>query len=110
MDRPLVSRRKQQRLAMAVAGGVVLALALGAWFWLAPPMNALSVKADQIDTAVVRRTPFQDYLPVRAEVAPLRTVMLGAIEGGQVAKVIAIDGTEVKAGDVLAVLDRKSVV
>ncbi len=41
---------------------------------------------------------------MRAVVAPLRTVYVGAVEGGQVEHVVALDGASVRAGDVLATL------
>lgn len=96
--------RRRRRMIAAAAGGTLLLAGLTGWLWLAPPGNALKVKADQIDTGSVRRAPFQDYLPIRAEAAPLQTVFLSAVAGGQVTRVVALDGSEVKAGQVLATL------
>ena len=79
-------------------------MAIALAVWLIPPPGSLSVKAADVEIAAVQRAPFQDYLPVRAEVAPLRTVFLGAISGGQVDKVLVLDGAQVSAGDALATL------
>jgi HlyD family secretion protein len=105
MDRRVVRphARRQRMLIYAGAAAVVVA-ALVVWVLLAPPSNAVSVQRDRIDTAVVQRAPFQDYLPVRAQVAPLQTVFLGAVSGGQVDQVLVADGSEVTAGQVLATL------
>jgi HlyD family secretion protein len=103
MDRPLAKSPWKSRrpwIALAAAAAVAIALAV----WLIPPPGSLSVKAAEVETASVQHAPFQDYLPVRAEVAPLRTVFLGAISGGQVDKVLVLDGAQVAAGDALATL------
>ena len=87
MDRLLPkSRWKAQRLWIigAAALAVVGALAL----WLVPPPGSVTVKAADVEIAAVRVAPFQDYLPVRAEVAPLRPIFLGAVSGGQVDRVL----------------------
>jgi HlyD family secretion protein len=103
MDRPVArSRWKARRPWIALAAAVIVATGLG--LWLIPPPGSLSVKVAEIEAAAVQRAPFQDYLPVRAEVAPLRTVFLGAISGGQVEKVLQLDGAQVAAGDALATL------
>jgi len=105
MDRRVVRRGAgRRRLLIYAAAGALLLSGLLAWVLLAPPPNAISVKGDQIETAVVRRAPFQDYLPVRAQVAPQRTVFLGAVSGGQVDQILVADGSEVSAGEVLATL------
>jgi HlyD family secretion protein len=103
MDRPLVrSRCKARRPWIALAAAVIVAIGLAVW--LVPPPGSLAVKATDIEAAVVQRAPFQDYLPVRAEVAPLKTVFLGAVSGGHVDRVLVLDGAQVAAGDALATL------
>ena len=44
---------------------------------------------------------FDDYIPVRGQVIPLKTVFLDAIEGGRVEAVYVEDGAFVKAGDLI---------
>lgn len=83
--------------AIAVTGAVGL-------FVLIPPPGSLTVKGANLEIGEVQHAPFQDYLPVRAEVAPLKTVFVSAVTGGQVDKVIAVDGTMVVAGSPLASL------
>jgi HlyD family secretion protein len=105
MDRRLERpRRKHRRLVLAVGGAAVLLAAIGLGIGLLPPPGSLAVKASDLETGEVRTAPFQDYLPVRAEVAPLHTVYVTAVEGGQVEKVLVLDGTEVAAGTALASL------
>ena len=71
---------------------------------LLPPPYSLSVKASDLVVATATEAPFQDYLPVRGAVAPLHTVFVTAVAGGQVDKVLALDGAEVPAGAALATL------
>ncbi len=101
VGRTRAARLRRFLLPMSIVVGVVAAAAA---FELVPRSGTLAVSAEEITSAMVRSAPFQDYLPVRAAVAPLRTVYVGAIEGGQVDRVIALDGASVRAGDVLATL------
>jgi HlyD family secretion protein len=103
MDRPVARSRWKARRPW-IAGAVAAIVASGLAVWLIPPPGSLSIKATEIETAPVQHAPFQDYLPVRAEVAPLRAVFIGAVSGGQVDKVLVLDGAQVAAGTALATL------
>src|SRR5690242_6751149 len=92
--------KREKRIAIGV--GALLAL-LALW-WAIPSANSLSVDADSVQTGKVVRAPFQDYVPLRAEVVPLHTTFVAAISGGQVGEVIAVDGAMVKKGQPLATL------
>jgi HlyD family secretion protein len=87
-----------------MGGGAAAVVALVLAIFLLPPPGSLTVKSGDIEIGEVKPAPFQDYLPVRAEVAPLRTVFLSAVSGGQVDKLLALDGAEVAAGTALATL------
>lgn len=109
MDRRIVRpdakrRRLVARVAIALA---LVAAALGAWRFV-PGSSTLTVDAAAIRDGVVTRTAFRDYVPLRAEVAPLRTVILTAVSGGQVAELAASDGMPVAAGTPLARLANPS--
>lgn len=109
MDRRIVRPdAKRRRLVVRVAIALALvAAALGAW-WFVPGSNTLTVDAAAIRDGVVTRAAFRDYVPLRAEVAPLRTVILTAVSGGQVAELTASDGMPVAAGTPLARLANPS--
>ncbi len=104
MDRIVTRRRLTPRwrwlLALLVAIVVAAVVAL-----VVPPSGAVVVDAAAIDSGAVVRAPFQDTLPLRAEVAPLHSVVLSAVAGGTVAALIAADGTLVTKGAPLARLD-----
>ena len=106
MDRRIVrSRGLQVRRAIWLAAALA-ACGVAAVFGmqLVPGAGTLSVSSEQQSVATVHLALFQDFLPVRAAVAPLRTSYVGAVEGGQVASVAVQDGALVHAGDVLATL------
>jgi len=101
MDKPIA--RPKSRRKLYIAGGVGAALlAAGAAAWLVPGANSISLKKSEVEVAEVRNAPFQDYLPLRAEVAPLTTVFVTAVEGGQVQEVLVQEGAQVAAGAALA--------
>jgi HlyD family secretion protein len=85
-------------LAMAVIVAGIAAV------WLVPSAGTLTVAAGDLSIGQAQIAPFLDYLPVRATVAPLHSVFIDAVEGGQVARVAVLDGASVQTGQVLATL------
>lgn len=84
------------------AGGlVVLILVL---VFMPEGGRVLKVQNDRVVVSEVTRGEFDDYIPVRAQVAPLRTVFLDAIEGGRVEEIYIEDGASVEAGQPLVLL------
>jgi HlyD family secretion protein len=98
MDTPLPARRGRM---LAVAGIIaLLAAAAVVLMWRMMPQG-LSVDAANVRVAVAGRATFHDDVLVRASAAPLRSVMLDAVESGRVEEVLARDGASVAKGDVL---------
>ena len=102
MDQPIAKPKTSRRRLYIGAGVAAVALVAAAAIWLVPGAGALTLKRSEVEVAEVARAPFQDYLPLRAEVAPLTTVFVTAVEGGQVAEVLAQEGAQVPAGAALA--------
>jgi HlyD family secretion protein len=103
MDRR-IARKPWRKYAPWGAGVVVIGLAAAAYVAISPGAGAKAVDSAQLQITEVRRAPFADFVPARAEVAPLKTVFIDAVEGGQVASLPANDGDLVQAGALLAVL------
>ena len=103
MDRRIEKTRFRKLAPFAAGAALLLALA-GAWLAFVPGAGAKAVEASSLEITEVRRAPFQDYVPARGQVAPLQSVYIDAIEGGQVARLAAADGDLVQAGALLAVL------
>jgi len=99
IERPNAKRR---RLIVRGAIGAAIAMVCLLLWLLMPGTNSLTIDAAAIRTGDVTRAPFRDFVPLRAEVAPLRTVFVTAISGGQVAELVATDGSMVVAGAPLA--------
>jgi HlyD family secretion protein len=103
MDRPLSRAPPWRHPPFLIAGGVgagvlsllILALlAAGAVSGVRVP--AATVTIDTTETGV-----FHDFVPVRGKAAPKDEVYLDALDGGQVAEVLARTGDEVSAGQPL---------
>ena len=103
MDKVVVRRTIDKRILIAGAAAGVLLLVL--LFWLfAPRSDSQSVAKDRLTISQVEQGIFEDFLPLRARVAPLLTVYLDAVEGGRVEQMMVEDGAQVVKGQLLAVL------
>ena len=58
----------------------------------------LNVKADRLLINTIERGVFQEFIPVTGVVLPIKTVLIGAVEGGRVEERFVEDGAEIKAG------------
>ncbi len=91
----------RRRATWIVVAVIVAAVAL--WRFL-PAAGSTDVAASAIETGEVTRSAFDDYLPVRATVAPRLTTLVGVLSGGQVEQLLVQDGAMVAAGQPLATL------
>jgi HlyD family secretion protein len=108
MDRRIAKPKWRNRRLVWLAGALALIALAAVLIPQIPPPGSLTVKAADLEIGTAGRAPFQDYLPVRGEVAPLHTVFVTAVSGGQVDKVIVQDGAQVVAGAALAMLSNPS--
>ncbi len=101
MDRP-IKRRFPRWAAPAAGAGLVAILVIAAVILFAPaPGRTLRVAGDRVVVSTVTQGQFEDFIPVRGRVTPLKTLYLDAIEGGRVEEVLVEDGARVNAGDLL---------
>lgn len=101
MDRVIEKTTWQKyRKPAAWIGAALLALILF-WYFKPDGGRALKVQNDRIVISTVSRGEFDDYIPVRGQVAPLKTVFLDAIEGGRVEAIHVEDGAQVQVGDMI---------
>ena len=104
-----VDRRRAKRLVtprrVAAALAALVVVALAAWaLWGRPEGQTLRVEGDRLTVTTVEDGPFQEYVAVTGTVHPLRTVVLDAVEGGQVVRRHVEEGDTVSAGQVLFTL------
>ena len=102
MDRKVEKKKvpwwRDRRLLIAIA---VIAIAFVGWRAI-PASGSTNVDANDIQTGEVTRAAFDDYLPVRASVAPATTTLVGVMSGGQVEELFVQDGALVTKGQPLA--------
>jgi len=101
MDR-VIEKTWWQKHRKQLTWAVAVVLAIIVFLFLKPDAGrALKVENDRIVVSTVDFGRFDDYIPVRGQVAPLKTVFLDAIEGGRVEAIYVEDGAQVEAGDLI---------
>jgi HlyD family secretion protein len=103
MDKP-IARPPAWRRYGPYGALAVLIIGAAAWLLHGIGISTYRVPADQLTIGTVTRAKFEDYIAVRATVAPLTTFYLTTEQGGGVQQVLAEDGAIVKAGQPLIVL------
>jgi len=108
MDR--VVKKKKQPWKMA---GIAAAVVAGLYFIGTMVLDAQSGRSFKIDKSrvvisKVSEGTFEDFIPVRGRVTPLKTVFLDAVEGGRVERILVEDGTTLKAGDLIVELSNSN--
>lgn len=108
MDRKIEKKRLTTTRIIGVAG-LVLAIVLVIWAVQGPgSRNTFRVDRDRISIATVTSGEFEDFIPVRGQITPLKSVYLDAIEGGRVEVILIEEGTYVTAGQPLLELSNTS--
>ncbi|HEX7027667.1 MAG TPA: HlyD family efflux transporter periplasmic adaptor subunit, partial [Gammaproteobacteria bacterium] len=98
MDRPLEKKRLSRKLLAMMGTGLML-LVVGYLFTGNVFMGrTLQVAKDRLSIAKVTGGTFEDFIPLRARVAPLKTVYLDAVQGGRVEEILVEDGAKVAVG------------
>lgn len=103
MDKP-IARPPAWRRYGPYAAAAALAIGAVAWLLHGLSISTYRVPVDQLTLGTVTRGKFEDYIAVRATVAPLTTYYLTTEQGGAVQRVAADDGAIVTAGQPLIVL------
>jgi HlyD family secretion protein len=104
MDK-VIEKTPWQQHRQKVIWTVLLLLAIALFWYFKPDAGrALKVENDRIVVSTVSRGEFDDYIPVRGQVAPLKTVFLDAIEGGRVEAIHVEDGVQLEAGQLIVEL------
>jgi HlyD family secretion protein len=104
MDRKLDQPRYRWRRwwpAIVLAPALIVA---ALWLRDGGSGRALQIAEGRVVISPVSRGIFEDFIPVRGQVTPLRSVFLDSIEGGRVERRLVEDGAVVEAGQVLVVL------
>jgi HlyD family secretion protein len=101
MDRVIEKKRSPLKLALLMA--VIVSVVVLAAYWVTTPGGrSLSIANSRLMLSPVQNGVFEDTIPVRARVAPLKTVFLDAIQGGRVEEILIEDGADVEVGQPIA--------
>lgn len=101
MDRVIEKSTWQKHRTLLTWSGAAFLVLLAFWYLKPDAGRALKVQNDRVVVSTVNYGEFDDYIPVRGQVAPLKTVFLDAIEGGRVEAVYVEDGAQVEVGDLI---------
>ncbi|MEM9824664.1 MAG: efflux RND transporter periplasmic adaptor subunit [Bacteroidota bacterium] len=61
--------------------------------------SRLNVEVERLLIDTISKGPFQEFIPISGNVQPIKTVFLGAIEGGRVEEIFVEDGSMVRKGE-----------
>jgi len=109
MDRPLRRSARLRLRAPLVRWLIVIAIVLAAAIWLTRGSGALHVARATLQVAPVTRGTFEDFIPLTGEVVPPETVLLDAVEGGRIERILVEDGAKVTAGQPLIRLSNPAI-
>ena len=60
--------------------------------------RSVHIDGQRLSVARVESGTFEDFIPIRGRIAPLKTVFLDAVQGGRVEEILLEDGALVQAG------------
>jgi HlyD family secretion protein len=72
-------------------------------------VSSLRVEKDKITIEEVQKGDFDDFIRTNGTVAPIATIYLDAEEGGRVKEILIEEGAKVEKGDVILILENRSV-
>ncbi len=98
MDRKIETR---SRKPLFIGAGVAAAVLLIAFIMSIDTSTSFTLDGQRIRTATVTTGVYEDYIPLRANVEPERTVYLDAIDGGRVEAILVEEGAFVEEGQEL---------
>ena len=85
----------------------VLVVALIAWILLKENTTTLRVNMATVTVSNVEEGEFNDYVSLSGIVQPMTTMQLSPLESGVVERIVAEEGTMVKAGDIILEMSNK---
>ncbi|MEX0927890.1 MAG: HlyD family efflux transporter periplasmic adaptor subunit, partial [Balneolales bacterium] len=104
MDRKLEKKLITPRKVLMFLSIPLLAFLFIFAFWSGSGESRLNVNAERITISTVEQEPFQEYIPVNGTVIPIRTIYIGALEGGRIERVLNEGGSMLEAGDTILTL------
>ncbi|MFL5808923.1 MAG: HlyD family secretion protein, partial [Flavisolibacter sp.] len=98
MDRKIAKKTWTRKRILTIGGIAALVLLVVASIYFTSGKAKLNVDSERITVDVVKKGPFQEFIPVNGVVLPVTTIYLDAVEGGRVEEKFVEDGALVKKG------------
>ncbi|HVG40680.1 MAG TPA: efflux RND transporter periplasmic adaptor subunit [Chitinophagaceae bacterium] len=98
MDRKIEKKTWTKKRILTITGIAALVLLIAASLYFSSGKSRLNVDAERITISDVKKSSFQEFIPVNGVVLPITTIYLDAIEGGRVEEKFVEDGAFVKKG------------
>ena len=108
MDRKVAKQKSPRKKVLITIAAIVVLAALYAMFTDVAGGRSVSVDQTRIKVSTVKQGTFEDFIPVRGRVAPLKTVFLDAIEGGRIDQVLVEDGALLDKGALIVTLSNST--
>ncbi|HEY0354680.1 MAG TPA: HlyD family efflux transporter periplasmic adaptor subunit, partial [Flavisolibacter sp.] len=96
MDRKIERKGWRRKTVITAAGIALLVLLVAASVYFTSGRSKLNVDAERITISEVKKSSFQEFIPVNGVVLPVSTIYLDAVEGGRVEEKFVEDGSFVK--------------
>ena len=101
---------KKKGLKLKHIGIVAIVVVLGYFIFkiaFGDSSSSLKVDKEKVTISKVMNDEFNDYISISGLVNPITTVYLGAYEGGRVSEILIEEGSMVKKGDVILILENR---
>ncbi|MES2607060.1 MAG: efflux RND transporter periplasmic adaptor subunit [Pseudomonadota bacterium] len=109
MDRKIEKSRKPFYIKLGVAAVIGLGVIIAGYGFIQDAsVPTFRTEKAKLTIGTVSSGIFEDFIPVRGTVTPLKSVLMDAVEGGRVEKIFVENGATVKAGDPIVELSNST--
>jgi HlyD family secretion protein len=98
VDRVIAKKTWTTKKLLTIGGIVALAALIGASVYFTSGKKRLNVDTERITISEVKKSAFQETIPINGVVMPITTIYLDATEGGRVEEKYVEDGTVMTKG------------
>ncbi len=101
MDRRIEKQRFSRKTFISLIVGFTVFIAGYYFVDNLTTERSVKVSGDRLNISRVMQGTFEDFIPLRAQVAPLKTVFLDAVQGGRIEEILLEDGATVEANQIV---------
>lgn len=101
MDRRIIKKRFSRKTLLSLIIGVTIFIAGYYFVDSLTAERSIKVSEKRLSISKVVQGTFEDFIPLRGQVAPLKTVFLDAVQGGRIEEILLEDGATVEANQII---------